>query len=59
MDDLLRELAKESEQAFSEGVSFSDKSKLAIASKRIYQELERFRIGPRVLALLVVFAFEE
>jgi hypothetical protein len=59
MDDILGKFAREAEQAFSGGVNFSDKGKLAIASKRVYQELDRFRIGPRALSLLVAFAFEE
>ena len=59
MDDLLKNLASESEKAFSSKIDFSDKGSLAKASYKIFEYLDKFRIGPKVLTLLIVFGFSE
>lgn len=59
MDDPLRNLVLEAERWFSSEPDFSDESSLAKASLEVLQYLDKFKIGPAVLSLLVVFAFPE
>lgn len=57
MNDLLNKLAFEAEKAFSSKLDFSDDSPLGQASLKVLESLDKFKIGPAILSLLVVFAF--
>lgn len=59
MDRLFSKLAIEAEKWFSSEPDFSDNSALARMAGAILNSLGRFRIGPAVLSLLVVFAFPQ
>jgi len=59
MRNILIEFVGELKPAFSKDIDFSDGGKLAKVSKKVYQKLDEFKIGPRALSLLVVFAFDE
>ena len=59
MDKLFKNLASEAEKSFSSEIDLVNKSSLAKACDNVYEYLNRFKIGPRVLTLLVVFGFPE
>jgi len=59
MDDVLKKFAFEAEKSFSSRLDFHDESPLHKVSLDVLSYLDRFKIGPAVLSLLVAFAFPE
>ena len=57
MDKLLTKLALAADKSFSSEIDFSNKTPLAKASLKVLDYLYKFKIGPAVLSLLIVFAF--
>ena len=55
----LRKVSCEAEKAFASEINFSERSLLSKASKSILEYFDKFKIGPVVLSLLIVFSFPE
>ena len=59
INDRLKKVSLEAKEAFASELDFSAGSKLAKASLRVLEYLDKFKIGPAVLSVLLVFAFPE
>lgn len=59
MEKLFKKLASHYEEAFRSEIDFSDGGKTAKTSFSVLDKLDKFKIGPKALILLVVFCFPE
>lgn len=59
MEKVFQAYAFEAGKAFSSKIDFNDKSPLAKASQKVFESLDKFKIGPALLSLLVVFSFPQ
>lgn len=59
MASSLKKLASEAEKSLSLTPDFSDTNPLSEACFNVLEYLEKYRIGPAVLSLLIAFAFPE
>ena len=59
MEKALQDYALEAEKAFSSKIDFSDNTPLAKTIRKVFESLDKFRIGPALLSFLVVFSFPQ
>ena len=57
MEKVFSEFANEADRTLSIGINFREESDLERSANKVLGQIAKFKIGPRLLLLLVVFSF--